>query len=79
MNHDVLDPEKGSFRTRIRLMKFDDYNITREKTTNERGLLECIRCKGINTTYTQLQTRRGDECITSFALCYDCEKRWKFC
>jgi transcription elongation factor S-II len=42
------------------------------------GMFQCGRCKGRRTTYYQLQTRSADEPMTTFVLCMDCGKRWKF-
>ncbi|XP_077460989.1 transcription elongation factor A protein 2-like isoform X4 [Stigmatopora argus] len=39
----------------------------------------CKNCRGKNCTYTQVQTRSADEPMTTFVVCNDCGKRWKFC
>eukprot|EP00612_Vaucheria_litorea_P002381 CAMPEP_0171457242 /NCGR_PEP_ID=MMETSP0945-20130129/3400_1 /TAXON_ID=109269 /ORGANISM="Vaucheria litorea, Strain CCMP2940" /LENGTH=327 /DNA_ID=CAMNT_0011982813 /DNA_START=35 /DNA_END=1015 /DNA_ORIENTATION=+ len=40
------------------------------------GLLECVRCKSKQTSYTQKQTRSADEPMTTFANCSNCGKKW---
>ena len=43
----------------------------------EEGVVTCGKC-GSNKTYSyQLQTRSGDEGITSFVRCVQCGSRWK--
>lgn len=43
------------------------------------GLIKCGGCGKSNTTYHQAQTRSADEPMTTFVLCNECGKRWKFC
>lgn len=38
---------------------------------------KCKKCGGNRVTYFQLQTRGGDEGITTFLNCLQCGKRWK--
>lgn len=42
------------------------------------GLLLCDNCSSARTTYAQLQHRRCDEPMTTYAMCLSCRKRWKF-
>jgi len=42
-------------------------------------LIKCPNCKKNNCTYNQVQTRSADEPMTTFCLCNECGKRWKFC
>merc|ERR1712013_392284 len=42
-------------------------------------LIKCGGCGKSNTTYHQAQTRSADEPMTTFVLCNECGKRWKFC
>jgi len=42
-------------------------------------LIKCGSCGKSNTTYHQMQTRSADEPMTTFVLCNECGKRWKFC
>lgn len=43
------------------------------------SLIKCGGCGKSNTTYHQAQTRSADEPMTTFVLCNECGKRWKFC
>jgi len=43
------------------------------------GMFTCGKCKGIKTTYFQMQTRSSDEPMTTFVTCLTCNNRWKFC
>lgn len=43
------------------------------------GLFTCGKCKGVKTTYFQMQTRSSDEPMTTFVTCLTCNNRWKFC
>eukprot|EP00415_Alexandrium_ostenfeldii_P000528 UN0528 len=43
------------------------------------GMFTCGKCKGVRTTYFQMQTRSSDEPMTTFVSCLTCNNRWKFC
>merc|ERR1712139_642147 len=43
------------------------------------GMFTCGKCKGVKTTYFQMQTRSSDEPMTTFVTCLSCNNRWKFC
>lgn len=43
------------------------------------GMFTCGKCKGVKTTYFQMQTRSSDEPMTTFVSCLTCNNRWKFC
>lgn len=44
---------------------------------NYEGLQQCKACRGMKTTYFQMQTRSADEPMTCFWNCVDCGNRWK--
>ncbi|AOM63451.1 putative transcription elongation factor S-II-related protein [Heterosigma akashiwo virus 01] len=83
LTHDELDPSMHEWKKYVQMKWFDKYKQDKENNeqTNQEnsGLLQCSKCKSNNTTYNQLQTRRGDEGITNFAFCFSCGNRWKFC
>lgn len=66
---------------------FDQYRNTlyskHEKVFDEleieEGEFTCPRCKGNRASYYQLQTRSGDEAMTTFLSCLnpECRNRWK--
>ena len=41
--------------------------------------IKCTKCGKSNCTYNQVQTRSADEPMTTFVLCNECGRRWKFC
>lgn len=43
------------------------------------GMFTCGKCKRMETTYFQMQTRSADEPMTTFVTCLHCNNRWKFC
>jgi DNA-directed RNA polymerase subunit M/transcription elongation factor TFIIS len=77
LDHDILDPEKANERFNIRMKKFNKLN-EQDIDKDMYGILTCPNCKGNKTTYHQLQCSSGDESMTTFALCKECGKRWKF-
>lgn len=42
------------------------------------GQFPCGKCKTLNTTYFQMQTRSSDEPMTTYVNCLNCGNRWKF-
>ena len=52
--------------------------INTKPTQEHDGVFKCGKCKSKKTTYTQVQTRSADEPMTIFAVCLNCENRWKF-
>jgi DNA-directed RNA polymerase subunit M/transcription elongation factor TFIIS len=50
------------------------YSIKEEVTTDE---YTCRRCKHNKCTYYQEQTRSGDESITTFITCINCQNNWR--
>ena len=43
----------------------------------EEGVLECGKCGSNKTISYTKQTRSGDESTSVFALCYNCNNKWK--
>jgi len=72
--------EKGAERAQMRKECLEEVQADwdlRHGAPDSNGLLTCEKCSGTRTTYIQLQTRKGDEPMTTFALCRDCGSRWK--
>jgi transcription elongation factor S-II len=40
--------------------------------------IKCKKCGKANVTYNQVQTRSGDEPMTTFCFCNECGFRWRF-
>jgi DNA-directed RNA polymerase subunit M/transcription elongation factor TFIIS len=56
--------------------KRDEYMVT-QHVVSTTDLFTCNRCKKKKCTYYQLQTRSGDEPITTFVFCVECDHRWR--
>lgn len=50
------------------------YSIKEEATTDE---YRCKKCKKNRCTYYQRQTRSGDESMTTFITCVECNNKWR--
>ena len=57
-------------KTRRHKMQFE---ARKEMATD---MFQCGRCKKWETTYYELQTRSGDESMTCFITCVNCNKKW---
>lgn len=62
--------------------KLKEEELAKEVTANQqlapKGMFRCGKCKSDKTAYYQMQTRSADEPMTTFVMCIDCGKRWKF-
>lgn len=74
MNPQDLYPEHWKVlldeKARRQKMQFE---VRKEMATD---MFQCGRCKKWETTYYELQTRSGDESMTCFITCVNCNKRW---
>ena len=73
--HQELDPGKWAHLI-DKKNKRDEYMVT-EHAVSTTDLFTCSRCKNKKCTYYQLQTRSGDEPITTFVFCLECDHRWR--
>jgi DNA-directed RNA polymerase subunit M/transcription elongation factor TFIIS len=75
---DVLWPE-GPWAKMAFEIKRKDLVLEAAKAKEEdyTGLFQCGKCKGVKTTYYQMQTRSADEPMTTFVTCTTCNNRWK--
>jgi len=53
-----------------------DVDRQRRNTTVITGIVDCPRCESKLTTSIELQTKSGDEPMTLFSKCFNCDKRW---
>jgi len=69
--------ERGSVyeEYRIKLKEHDGFLIKPFEV--DEGVLECGKCGSNKTISYTKQTRSGDESTTVFALCYNCNNKWK--
>lgn len=75
---DVLWPEGPWGKMAFAIKKKDlMMELSRAKEENYTGLFKCGKCKGVKTTYYQMQTRSADEPMTTFVTCTTCQNRWK--
>ncbi|KAI1815580.1 transcription elongation factor [Poronia punctata] len=87
----VIAPEKFVVMTSKQLLsaeqrqadaKLEEENMKKAQVPKEErsisDTLECSNCKMKMVSYSQAQTRSADEPMTTFCLCTNCGKRWKF-
>ena len=65
--------EYDEFRRKVK--EHDEFLV--KPVEVDEGVLECGKCGSKRTISYSKQTRSGDESTTVFALCYDCNNRWK--
>jgi DNA-directed RNA polymerase subunit M/transcription elongation factor TFIIS len=62
-------------------MVVNELQVTQTADTNtgenRTKLFTCSKCKGNDCSFRQLQTRSGDEPLTTFITCLKCCKRWR--
>ena len=84
MNHIVKhDVKQGTYEWES--CRFDDLKKEQEEEDAfisnpievEEGVVDCGKCKSKKTYSYQLQTRSGDEGITSFVQCISCGNKWR--
>ena len=75
---DVLWPEGPWAKTLFEIKRKDlAMEAAKAKEGDYVGLFKCGKCKGVKTTYYQMQTRSADEPMTTFVTCTTCNNRWK--
>eukprot|EP00401_Gymnodinium_catenatum_P030583 CAMPEP_0117533188 /NCGR_PEP_ID=MMETSP0784-20121206/39759_1 /TAXON_ID=39447 /ORGANISM="" /LENGTH=251 /DNA_ID=CAMNT_0005329613 /DNA_START=84 /DNA_END=836 /DNA_ORIENTATION=+ len=76
---DMASHEKEVDRAKMRKLAMQEIDAdwdSKRSASDVPGLLQCERCNGSRTTYFQLQTRSGDEPMTTYAACLECDHRW---
>ena len=76
---DVLWPE-GPWAKKAFDIKRKDLEMEAARAKKDEGytgLFKCGKCKGVRTTYYQMQVRSADEPMTTFVTCTTCNNRWK--
>ena len=74
----MASDELKQLRAKFTKESIDDHQIAKTDAAKS-SLLKCGKCKKMNVTYNQMQTRSADEPMTTFAYCMECGHRWKFC
>ncbi|RWS05722.1 transcription elongation factor S-II-like protein [Dinothrombium tinctorium] len=75
---EMASDEMKALRQKFTKESINDHQMTLTGGTKT-DLIKCPNCKKSNCTYNQVQTRSADEPMTTFCLCNECGKRWKFC
>ena len=75
MTHQEMNPEK--WNPLIEDKKLRDKNMYNPQIDANTDNFTCGKCKSKRCSYYQLQTRSGDESMTTFVTCIDCGSRWK--
>ena len=75
MSHYEMKPERWKKLIDAK-MKRDD-NLCKVDMTAATDEFYCYKCKNRKCTYYQLQTRSGDEGMTTFVMCLVCGSSWK--
>ena len=75
MTHQEMLPEKWDCIIEdLKIKNQNKYVPTIEASTDN---FTCRNCKQNKCTHYQLQTRRGDEGMTTYVTCINCGNRWK--
>ena len=75
MSHYEMKPERWKDLIDAK-MKRDD-NLCKVDMAAATDEFYCFKCKNRKCTYYQLQTRSGDEGMTTFVMCLVCGSSWK--
>lgn len=75
MTHQEMSPEKWG--KLICEKKEKDENKYAPKLDGNTDMFVCRKCKSNKCSYYQLQTRSGDEPMTTYVTCVSCANRWK--
>ena len=75
MTHQEMNPDKWT--PLIEDKKIRDKNMYNPQIDANTDNFTCGKCKSKRCSYYQLQTRSGDEPMTTFVTCIDCGSRWK--
>ena len=71
----VLESGSSYEEYKIKLEEHDGFLIKPFEV--DEGVLECGKCGSNKTISYTKQTRSGDESTSVFALCYNCNNKWK--
>lgn len=81
-SEDMASDEKAEERRKMRQDSMEEIQTDwalKKGHLKLTGMFTCGKCKGVKTTYFQMQTRSSDEPMTTFVTCLTCNNRWKFC
>jgi transcription elongation factor S-II len=75
MTYEEMNPEKWASRNQTKQTRLLN-TYCAENLQASTDMFFCRKCKTNNCTFYQLQTRSGDEGMTTFVTCVDCNKHW---
>ena len=75
MTHQEMCPERWD--SLINAKRLRDENLCEIDLSAATDEFYCYKCKNRKCTYYQLQTRSGDEGMTTFIMCLVCGASWK--
>jgi transcription elongation factor S-II len=75
MNYEEMYPEKWESRNQTKQLRLEK-TYCAENLQASTDMFFCRKCKKNNCTFYQLQTRSGDEGMTTFVTCVDCNAHW---
>ena len=70
-----MNPER--WEVLIQAKKKREENLCKMDMDAATDEFKCYKCKNRKCTYYQLQTRSGDEPMTTFIMCLVCGSSWK--
>jgi transcription elongation factor S-II len=77
LSHPEMDPERWKPVIEAKIARDQrNQDILIEATATDQ--FECRKCRKRRCTHYQLQTRSGDEAMTTFVNCLNCGNHWKF-
>jgi len=75
MSHQEMKPERWKDLIDAKIKR--DENLCKVDMSAATDEFYCYKCKNRKCTYYQLQTRSGDEGMTTFVMCLVCGASWK--
>jgi transcription elongation factor S-II len=70
----LIDLNNKILKSKVQLLKDLENNPITKVRSN---LIKCGKCKNSNISINQRQTRSGDEGMTVYYQCIDCNNSWK--
>jgi transcription elongation factor S-II len=77
MTHAQMWPEKWTGFIDGELNRRDRWVIVKKDDEHHSDAFKCGKCKKSKVTYYSMQTRSGDEPMTNFIRCVNCDNRWR--
>ena len=75
LKHEEIKPDKWMLLLEKKRLKDENMYTTQIEATTD--AYTCRKCNSKKCWHFQLQTRSGDEAMTTYVTCLDCNTRWK--